>query len=153
MFKSKYSLIYQGNNLFFKWNHKKFSTTSNITNPLSDSFGRFHNYLRISLTERCNLRCEYCMPPDGIDLTPPDNLLTLEDNKRLINIFTKLGVNKIRFTGGEPTISKQLIPLISYSKSVSNVNMIGTQKNAFVFKLELFFLYFLNLILFYLYYF
>jgi cyclic pyranopterin phosphate synthase len=67
------------------------------------------------------------MPPDGIDLTPPDKLLTLEDNKRLINIFTNLGVNKIRFTGGEPTISKQLIPLISYSKSVSNVNMIGKQ--------------------------
>ena len=128
MFKFKYSLIYQGNNLFSKWNRKKFSTTSNIiTNPLSDSFGRFHNYLRISLTERCNLRCEYCMPPDGIDLTPPDKLLTLEDNKRLINIFTNLGVNKIRFTGGEPTISKQLIPLISYSKSVSNVNMIGKQ--------------------------
>ena len=64
---------------------------------LSDSFGRFHNYLRISVTERCNLRCTYCMPEQGIDLTPNDDLMSIEETKRIVSIFTSLGVNKIRY--------------------------------------------------------
>lgn len=87
-------------------------------NALKDSFGRMHNYLRISLTEKCNLRCRYCMPEKGVDLTPNDKLLTLEERKQIISMFAHLGVDKLRFTGGEPTISKDLIPLIEYARSV-----------------------------------
>ena len=82
---------------------------------LIDTFGRQHFYLRISLTERCNLRCAYCMPKDGVNLTDMEKLLTVEEQKRIITIFTRLGVTKIRFTGGEPTLNKQLPELIRHA--------------------------------------
>jgi sulfatase maturation enzyme AslB (radical SAM superfamily) len=63
---------------------------------LTDTFGRFHNYLRISVTERCNLRCTYCMPEQGIDLTPTDDLMSIDETKRVVSVFTALGVDKIR---------------------------------------------------------
>jgi molybdenum cofactor biosynthesis enzyme MoaA len=59
--------------------------------PLTDSFGRFHEYLRISLTERCNLRCQYCMPEEGVDLSPDSNMLTTEEILRLVGLFVKAG--------------------------------------------------------------
>ncbi|CAN1228749.1 GTP 3',8-cyclase, mitochondrial [Linum grandiflorum] len=75
---------------------------------LVDSFGRMHTYLRISLTERCNLRCQYCMPSEGVELTPSPQLLTLDEIVRLAGLFVSSGVNKIRLTGGEPTVRKGL---------------------------------------------
>nr|GLL22425.1 cyclic pyranopterin monophosphate synthase, mitochondrial isoform X1 [Ipomoea trifida] len=76
------------------------------SNMLVDTFGRLHTYLRISLTERCNLRCQYCMPADGVELTPNPQLLTRSEIIRLANLFVSSGVDKIRLTGGEPTIRK-----------------------------------------------
>jgi molybdenum cofactor biosynthesis protein A len=73
---------------------------------LTDIHGRIHNYLRISLTERCNLRCTYCMPEEGIDLTPKANICTLEELIEIADTFIALGVNKIRLTGGEPLVRK-----------------------------------------------
>ncbi|CAH9096331.1 unnamed protein product [Cuscuta europaea] len=78
------------------------------SNMLVDTFGRLHTYLRISLTERCNLRCQYCMPSDGVDLTPNPQLLTRSEIFRLANLFVTSGASKIRLTGGEPTIRKDL---------------------------------------------
>ena len=75
-----------------------------VENTLQDNFQRTHNYLRISLTERCNLRCLYCMPEDGVDLTPSEQLLTTEEIIKLVKLFAEEGVDKIRFTGGEPTV-------------------------------------------------
>lgn len=75
------------------------------TSPvLTDAFGRVHDYLRISITERCNLRCRYCMPAEGIPPTPKDHLLTLEEIERLAALFVEMGVRKIRLTGGEPLV-------------------------------------------------
>eukprot|EP01130_Rhizamoeba_saxonica_P004777 TRINITY_DN1942_c0_g1_i2.p1 TRINITY_DN1942_c0_g1~~TRINITY_DN1942_c0_g1_i2.p1 ORF type:complete len:119 (+),score=4.55 TRINITY_DN1942_c0_g1_i2:77-433(+) len=74
------------------------------TSPVTDSYGRLHNYLRISLTERCNLRCTYCMPEKGVDLTPQDQLLTNEEIFRIVNVFAQCGVDKVRLTGGEPSV-------------------------------------------------
>lgn len=76
------------------------------SNMLVDTFGRLHTYLRISLTERCNLRCQYCMPADGVELTPNPQLLTQSEIIRVANLFVSSGVDKIRLTGGEPTIRK-----------------------------------------------
>lgn len=73
---------------------------------LTDTHGRIHNYLRISLTERCNLRCTYCMPEEGIDLTPKANICTLEELLEIADTFIALGVSKIRLTGGEPLVRK-----------------------------------------------
>ncbi|PBL00412.1 molybdenum cofactor biosynthesis prote [Armillaria gallica] len=79
---------------------------------LIDTFRRRHDYLRISLTERCNLRCFYCMPEEGIELSPESHLLTNEEVLRLAALFVKSGVTKIRLTGGEPTVRKGLNEII-----------------------------------------
>ena len=79
---------------------------------LTDTFHRQHDYLRISITERCNLRCVYCMPEEGIELSPNKNLLTSAEIYYLSAIFVNQGVNKIRLTGGEPTVRKDIVPLM-----------------------------------------
>jgi len=108
---------------------------SEVENALIDSFGRKHTYLRISLTERCNLRCVYCMPADGIkNLTSKPNLMTLEERIRLIDIFARLGVKKLRLTGGEPTISNQLIEIIKHARTTHNgaIKSVGMTTNGLV---------------------
>ena len=79
---------------------------------LTDTFARTHTYLRISVTERCNLRCVYCMPEDGVPLSPPAHLLTTPEIVYLSSLFVSQGVNKIRLTGGEPTVRKDIVPLM-----------------------------------------
>lgn len=73
---------------------------------LKDTFGRQHTYLRMSLTERCNLRCEYCMPSDGIPLSPKSHLMTAQEIFAIASTFVNAGVTKIRLTGGEPLVRK-----------------------------------------------
>ena len=79
---------------------------------LKDSFGRKHDYLRISITEHCNLRCTYCMPEEGILLTPKPNLMTADEIVSVAQTFVSLGVTKIRLTGGEPLIRKDAAEII-----------------------------------------
>lgn len=80
---------------------------------LNDSFGRHHTYLRISLTEKCNLRCTYCMPEEGVKLTPGGNLLSTKEIIEVAKLFVRTGVRKIRFTGGEPLVRSDLCEIIS----------------------------------------
>jgi cyclic pyranopterin phosphate synthase len=79
---------------------------------LTDTFNRQHNYLRISVTERCNLRCVYCMPEEGVELSPPARLLSTPEIVYLSALFVSQGVDKIRLTGGEPTVRKDIVPLM-----------------------------------------
>lgn len=80
---------------------------------LIDQFGRKHTYLRISLTERCNLRCFYCMPEGGIPLSPKSSIMTLEEVIEMAKIFVGMGIDTIRLTGGEPLVRKGFDILIS----------------------------------------
>lgn len=80
---------------------------------LTDDFGRKHNYLRISLLEKCNLRCTYCMPADGIALSPKASLMTADEIFALAQTFVENGVDKIRLTGGEPLLRKDFPEIIS----------------------------------------
>lgn len=79
---------------------------------LHDAFGRMHDYLRISLTEHCNLRCTYCMPAEGIQLTPKPHLMTADEILHIAQTFVDLGVRKIRLTGGEPLVRKDAAKII-----------------------------------------
>ena len=79
---------------------------------LQDTFGRKHDYLRISITEHCNLRCTYCMPEDGISLTPKSHLMTADEIVSIAQTFVNLGVTKIRLTGGEPLVRKDARDII-----------------------------------------
>ncbi|MCH2022877.1 MAG: GTP 3',8-cyclase MoaA [Saprospiraceae bacterium] len=83
-----------------------------------DKYNRIHNYLRISLTERCNLRCFYCMPEEGIELAPKSNLMTYEEIMGITRQFVELGVNKIRLTGGEPLVRKDAKYIINQLSSL-----------------------------------
>lgn len=76
---------------------------------LSDKHGRCVTYLRLSITDRCNLRCRYCMPENGVQFLPHDRILSYEELARISNIFIGLGVNKIRITGGEPLVRKDCL--------------------------------------------
>lgn len=79
---------------------------------MTDTHGRGHSYLRISITEHCNLRCTYCMPAEGIALTPKPHLMTADEIVSIAETFVKLGVNKIRLTGGEPLVRKDAAAII-----------------------------------------
>ncbi|WP_269236735.1 GTP 3',8-cyclase MoaA [Flavobacterium flavigenum] len=80
---------------------------------LTDDFGRKHNYLRISLLEKCNLRCTYCMPADGIALSPKASLMTADEIFSIAQTFVQNGVDKIRLTGGEPLLRKDFPEIVS----------------------------------------
>ena len=77
-----------------------------------DSFGRDHNYLRISLTDNCNLRCFYCMPEEDYEFTPASRLMQFDEIEAIAKIFVAQGVNKIRLTGGEPLVRKDADKII-----------------------------------------
>ncbi|OAX79583.1 molybdenum cofactor biosynthesis protein A [Emergomyces africanus] len=79
---------------------------------LTDTFSRQHDYLRISVTERCNLRCLYCMPEEGVQLSPAAKILTTPEIVYLSSLFVSQGVTKIRLTGGEPTVRKDIVPMM-----------------------------------------
>ena len=79
---------------------------SNDQNILKDTFGRQHSYLRISLTELCNLRCTYCMPAEGIELSPKSHIMNFDEIYTIAKTFVDNGVTKIRLTGGEPLVRR-----------------------------------------------
>jgi len=79
---------------------------------LVDQHGRRLNYLRLSVTDRCNFRCYYCMPEEGINFAPRKELLSFEEMYRLSALFVDLGINKIRITGGEPFVRNGIIPFL-----------------------------------------
>src|SRR5258706_5526730 len=77
-----------------------------------DNYNRVHNYLRISLTDNCNLRCFYCMPEEDYEFTPTSRLMQADEIEALAKTFVSLGVNKIRLTGGEPLVRKDAADII-----------------------------------------
>lgn len=83
---------------------------------LIDAYGRRLNYVRISVTDRCNFRCGYCMPPEGVKCMEHGEILRYEDISFLCDVFWELGVRKFRFTGGEPLVRKDMIPFLAQLK-------------------------------------
>lgn len=102
---------------------------------MKDSFGREINYLRVSLTDRCNLRCEYCMPQSGIEnKLKHEDILSLEEVYLLIEEFSKLGIDKIRFTGGEPLVRKGILGLIKRTNKIEEIKDISITTNGLLLK-------------------
>lgn len=102
-----------------------------MTVPLVDSFGRVHDRFRISVTDRCNLRCFYCMPATGAVFQPKAELLTFEEITRIATVaVTRCGVKKIRLTGGEPLVRADLPSLVKQIHSIDGVADIGLTTNA-----------------------
>lgn len=96
---------------------------------LVDSYNRRLDYLRISLTDRCNFRCLYCMPPEGIPLLPKKDILSIEEIEKLVRIFVSLGVSRVRLTGGEPLLRKKIIGLVDSLSRVGGLTDINLTTN------------------------
>ena len=94
---------------------------------LFDRYGRSHTYLRISVIEKCNLRCRYCMPEEGVPLLPKGDLLSFEEIERLGALFVRLGVRKIRVTGGEPLVRRGIEDLVA---RLGRLKAVGLQRLA-----------------------
>ena len=99
-----------------------------------DSYGRNINYLRISITDLCNLRCRYCMPEKGITKIQRDQILRLEEIYELAKIFVSLGVNKVRITGGEPLIRKGILNLIENVGKLNGIKDFAMTTNGILLK-------------------
>jgi len=103
-------------------------------NELFDSFGRRINYLRISVTDRCNLRCIYCMPPEGVPSIPHSKILSYEEINTIVQAAAEMGINKIRLTGGEPLVRPDLPQLIEMLSRVKGINEIAMTTNGTLLK-------------------
>ncbi len=97
--------------------------------PLRDQFGRSIEYLRISVTDRCNFRCVYCMPLEGLDWLPKGDILSYEEIESVVRQLAPLGLRRLRITGGEPTIRPQLEKLIAMLHAVPGVEDIALSTN------------------------
>src|SRR5687768_8907330 len=95
---------------------------------LIDTFGRIHNNLRISVTDRCNLRCVYCMPEDVVFMDRKE-LLSFEEITRFVEMVAPLGIDKIRLTGGEPLMRRDLARLVSMLVRVPGIKDVGLTTN------------------------
>jgi GTP 3',8-cyclase len=98
--------------------------------PLIDTFGRTHNNLRISVTDRCNLRCFYCMPADNVEFMPRSELLSFEEIHRIVRIAAGMGISKLRLTGGEPLVRRDLADLVRMLSAIDGIDDLGLTTNA-----------------------
>lgn len=102
-----------------------------MTRALADRFGRVATDLRVSLTDRCNLRCSYCMPAEGLDWLPTDDVLTDDEVVRLVRIgVEQLGIREVRFTGGEPLVRRGLVDIVRRTREVGPELQISLTTNA-----------------------
>ena len=101
---------------------------------LLDPYKRKINYLRISVTDRCNLRCRYCMPEEGIPLIPHEAILTYEEILRIVRVFAGEGISKVRLTGGEPLVRKGIVDFISHLSQIKEIRDLSLTTNGIFLK-------------------
>ena len=109
------------------------STSTPVSGPLglADSYGRVATDLRVSLTDRCNLRCNYCMPAEGLDWLPTEETLTDDEVVRLVRIgVEQLGIREVRFTGGEPLLRRGLAGIVERTKALRPTPEVSLTTNA-----------------------
>ena len=100
--------------------------------PLIDSFNRTIDYLRVSVTDRCNFRCVYCMPEEGAPVSPKSTILTFEEIERLVRIAAELGMTKFRLTGGEPLVRKDIDLLVARIGAIPGIRDLSMTTNGSV---------------------
>jgi GTP 3',8-cyclase len=104
------------------------------TGPLRDRYGRFMEDLRISLTDRCNFRCLYCMPEEGLPWLPTQEVMSFDEIERISRLMVRLGIKEIRLTGGEPTLRAGLPDLIRQLGAIPNLQSLSLTTNGFMLK-------------------
>jgi GTP 3',8-cyclase len=106
-------------------------TSANLpkVEPLVDSWGREIRSLRVSVTDKCNFRCRYCMPAEGLEWLPRDEVLTFEEIARLVRVLSEMGVDEVRLTGGEPLVRRDLPVLVSFLAGIPGVRDLSLTTN------------------------
>jgi cyclic pyranopterin phosphate synthase len=102
------------------------------TAPLADSHGRLIGDLRVSVTDRCNFRCQYCMPAEGLAWMGRDSILTFEEIERLVSLFTRLGVRDVRLTGGEPLVRRDFPRLVAGLSALGTIDDLSLTTNGYL---------------------
>ena len=105
------------------------SSKKSVYPKIVDKHNRSFNYLRLAVNEYCNLRCIYCMPEEGLPLRNKNELLSTKEIKKLIKISEQLGVSKIRFTGGEPLLRKDISELVKYAVNLNGIKSVNLTTN------------------------
>ena len=100
-----------------------------VSQPLVDGFARVHDSLRISVTDRCNIRCFYCMPEEGVQFMDRSEILRFEEIERFVRVAATLGVTKLRITGGEPLVRRDLPALIERLASIPGIRDLALTTN------------------------
>lgn len=100
-----------------------------MSNTIYDNHGRKINYLRLAVTDRCNLRCFYCMPEEGIKYVQRKELLSYEEMERLVRVLANLGISKVRITGGEPFVRKDMLTFLQKIKAIEGIDKINLTTN------------------------
>src|SRR6476646_5701848 len=108
------------------------SLSSMDVEPLRDGHGRLIGDLRVSVTDRCNFRCQYCMPADGLPWLERSALLTFEEIERLVRVFASLGVDELRLTGGEPLVRREFPRLVSMLAGVPGLRDLSLTTNGYL---------------------
>lgn len=116
---------------FWEWNRLQKDVNGKL---MKDGFGRNIDYLRISVTDRCNLRCKYCMPEGGVQSLPMSELLTYEEVTEVCKIASDLGIRKIRLTGGEPLVRLELPKLVRMIRTIPGIESIAMTTNGILLK-------------------
>jgi molybdenum cofactor biosynthesis protein A len=96
---------------------------------LYDNHGRLINYVRLAVTDRCNLRCFYCMPEEGIQFAPKKDILSYEEMIRLVTVLSEMGISKVRLTGGEPFVRRDIMHLIEQMAALEGIKKIALTTN------------------------
>lgn len=96
---------------------------------MQDRFGRTISYLRVSVTDRCNLRCRYCMPESGVTLLGHDEVLSFEEIVEVVKAAAQMGITKVRLTGGEPLVRKGIVDLVSMISAIEGISDLGLTTN------------------------
>lgn len=113
--------------------HSHFDLVENPLPVLQDRFGRTFDYVRIAVTEKCNLRCTYCMPEEGVDFQGREKILQGDEILRIVNLLARMGIKKVRFTGGEPLVRKDIVELVSASAATPGIKAVHLTSNGLLF--------------------
>ncbi len=100
-----------------------------VCGPLVDAFGRMHTDLRLSVTDRCNIRCFYCMPAENVRFKPQKEILTFEECARFVRVAARLGIRSVRLTGGEPLVRQELAKLVAQLAAIDGIDDIALTSN------------------------
>src|ERR1700757_2981213 len=103
-------------------------------NQLIDKFGRVVTKLRVSITDRCNMRCLYCMPAEGLEWTQREEILTFNEITRVVKLSAELGVRKIRITGGEPLLRRGVEDLVHTLSEIPGIQSVSMTTNGYFLK-------------------